>query len=107
MLGGGVLFPCGDDSPRARLTDVLAWQDGYNADPVVAEKAFDPGDGWHTYRFELRGDQMRLLVDGVAIVSGAVETRLDPAATDVEAGLWSQGAGIEVRRITVLPLPSG
>jgi hypothetical protein len=107
MMGGGILFPCGSESPRAGLTDVLVWQDGYNADPVVAEKAFDPGDGWHTYRFEVRGDRMRLLVDGVAVVSGRAKTPLDPTDTDLEAGLWSQGAGIEVRHVSVLPLPAG
>lgn len=106
MEGGGMLFPCGGGSPRARLTDVLVWQDGYNADPVVTEKDFDPGDGWHTYRFEVRDDQMRLLVDGVAIVSGSLQNPIDPTATDVEAGIWSQGVGVEVRRVTVLPLPS-
>jgi hypothetical protein len=106
MMGGGILYPCGDDAPRARLTDVFVWQDGYNADPIVTEKDFDPGDGWHTYRLEVRGDRMRLLVDGVAIVSGKAKTVPDPAATDVEAGLWSQGVGVEVRRLTVLPLPS-
>ncbi len=106
MMGGGILFPCGEDAPRARLTDVLVWQDGYNADPVVAEKDFDPEDGWHTYRLEVRGDRMRLLVDGVAVVSGETKTAVDSAAADVEAGLWSQGVGVEVRRITVLPLPS-
>jgi hypothetical protein len=107
MVGGGILFPCGNESPQARLTDVLTWQDGYNADPVMAEKAFDPGDGWHTYRFELRGDRVRLLIDGDAVVSGTLKNAVDPAATDVEAGLWSQGVGLEVRRVTVLPLPAG
>jgi hypothetical protein len=107
MVGGGILFPCGGATPQARLTDVQVWQDGYTADPALAEKAFDPGDGWHTYRFEVHGDRVRLLVDGVSIVNGTLKTRLDPAATDVEAGLWSQGVGLEVRRIVVLPLPAG
>jgi hypothetical protein len=89
----------------ARLTDAGDWADGYNADPVMANAAFDPGTGWHTYRFEVRGDQLRLLVDGVAVVSGAAETPLDAQVSDAEAGLWSQGVGIEIRRVAVYQLP--
>ena len=106
VYGGGLLFPCDGSSPRARLTDVTVWQDGYNADPVVAEEPFDPGDEWHTYRFELRGDRLRLIVDGDRLVGGEPPATLDPSLTDIEAGLWSQGTGVEVRRVEVLPLPA-
>ena len=68
VYGGGLIFPCASDKARARLTDVSVWEDGYNADPVIADETFDPGDDWHTYRFELRGDQLRLLVDGADVV---------------------------------------
>ena len=70
VYGGGLIFPCASDTTRARLTDVSLWEDGYNADSVLAEKKFDPGNEWHTYRFELRGDELRLLVDGADVVSG-------------------------------------
>ena len=75
MYGGGLIFPCAAEAARARLTDVSVWEDGYNADPVIAEEAFDPGDDWHTYRFELRGDELRLLVDGADVVSGTLRRR--------------------------------
>ena len=106
VYGGGLLFPCDGSSPRARLTDVAVWQDGYNADPLVDEEPFDPGDEWHTYRFEVRGDRLRLIVDDVRIVGGEPPAALDPAAANVEAGIWSQGTGIEVRRVAVYPLPA-
>ena len=105
MFGGGLIFPCAGDSPRARLTDVSVWEDGYNADPVVAEEPFDPGADWHTYRFELRGDQLRLLVDGADVVSGTLEAPIDPSSADAQAGLWAQGVELEVRKVSVQTLP--
>jgi hypothetical protein len=104
--GGGLLFPCAGTPPSARLTGIASWEDGYNADTVIAEKTFDPGDEWHTYRFEVRGDRLRFIVDGVGVVSGSPPAPLDAAASEAEAGLWSQGVGVEVRQIAIFPLPS-
>ena len=104
-FGGGLLFPCDASGPHARLTDVAVWEDGYNADPVFTEEPFDPGQDWHTYRFEVRGDALRLMVDGADIVSGAPEAAADFTSTDAEAGLWAQGVDLEVRRVSVEPLP--
>jgi hypothetical protein len=105
MFGGGLIFPCAAESPRARLTDVSVWEDGYNADPVLGEESFDPGDDWHTYRVELRGDALRLLIDGADVVSGTLETPIDPASGDAQAGLWAQGVELEVRKVSVQTLP--
>lgn len=105
VFGAGVIFPCSGGEAEARLSNVTTWESGYNVAPEIAAQAFDPGDGWHTYRFELRGKKLRLAVDGVVIVSGEADPSLDPAARDVEAGLWSQGVGIEVKSVTVSPLP--
>jgi hypothetical protein len=107
VYGAGFLFPCGNAAPVARLTNVALWEDGYNADPSFAEQAFDPEQDWHTYRFELRGDRLRLIVDGVGVASGKAPVALDPAATDAEAGIWSQGAAVEVRKLAIYPLPGG
>jgi hypothetical protein len=107
MFGGGLLFPCDSDAARARLTDVAVWEDGYNADQVFAEEPFDPGEDWHTYRFEVRGDQLRLIIDGADVVSGAPEAVADFTSTDTEAGLWAQGVELEVRKVSVQPLPPG
>ena len=84
----------------------LSWEDGYNADPLIAENAFEPGDGWRTYRFELRGDAIRLIVDGVGIVSGSLDAPLEESA-NTEAGIWSQGVDLHVRSIEIFPLPDG
>ena len=105
VFGGGLLFPCGSDTARARLTDVSVWEDGYNADPLIAEETFDPGNEWHTYRFELRGDELRLLVDGADVVSGTLEAPIDASSGDAQAGLWAQGVELKVRRVSVHLLP--
>ena len=104
--GGGVHFPCENAPREARLTDVSVWQDGYNGDPAFAQALYDPGDDWHTYRFELRGDHVRLIVDGIGIADGMLAAPIDPATTDGQAGIWTQGAAIEIRRIAVYTLPA-
>jgi hypothetical protein len=105
MFGAGLLFPCTGDGGRARLTDVAVWEDGYNADPVLTEEPFDPGQDWHTYRFEVRGDQVSLGIDGAGVVSGAPEASVDFTSTGAETGLWAQGVNLEVRKVSVEPLP--
>ena len=105
VYGGGVLFPCEGDAAHARLSNVSTWQDGYHADPLIAENAFDPGTGWRTYRFEVREDAVRLIVDGVGIVSGSLDAPLDDAA-GAEAGVWSQGVDLAIRSIEIYPLPA-
>jgi hypothetical protein len=105
VFGGGLIFPCASDTPRARLTDVSVWEDGYNADPVLAEETFDPGNEWHTYRFELRGADVRLLIDGRDVVSGTVGAPVDASSGDAQAGLWAQGVQLKVRKVTVQVLP--
>ena len=105
VYGGGLIFPCASDKPQARLTDVSVWEDGYNADRVIADKTFDPGNDWHTYRFELRGNELRLLIDGADVVTGELEAPVDASAGDAQAGLWAQGVGLEVRKVSVQSLP--
>ena len=105
VFGGGLIFPCASDTPRARLTDVSVWEDGYNADPVIADKKFDPGNEWHTYRFELRHDELRLLVDGADVVTGPLEAPIETGSGDAQAGLWVQGVELKVRKVSVQLLP--
>jgi len=106
VYGGGLIFPCAAETARARLTDVSVWEDGYNADPVLAEETFDPGDDWHTYRLELHGDDLRLLIDGADVVSGTLETPIDTSSGEAQAGLWAQGVELDVRKVVVESLPS-
>ena len=105
IYGAGILFPCEGDASHARLTNVSQWHDGYHADPLIAENAFDPGEDWRTYRFELRGEALRLIVDGIGIVSGSLEAPLE-ASDGAQAGIWSQGVDLDIRSIEIYPLPA-
>jgi hypothetical protein len=100
VFGAGVIFPCGSD-PRARITDALDWEDGYNADNVLDESPFAPGEEWRTYRFELDGTTLRLDIDGKQVAETDLDPGINPDADDLEVGLWSQGVGVQVREVTV------
>lgn len=100
VFGAGVIFPCDGDS-RARITDALDWEDGYNADIVLDESPFSPGEEWRHYRFELDGTTLHLSIDGEQVAETDLEPGINPDATDLELGLWSQGVGVQVREITV------
>jgi hypothetical protein len=105
IFGTGIIFPCSGGPALARITNVSAWGDGYNIAPVLADAEFDPKSGWHTYRFELQDDEIRLFVDGDEVLRSDVDPGIAPTATDVAAGLWSQGVAVEVRRVEVTTLP--
>ena len=106
FYGAGVFFPCADGPNKARLTDVSVWEDGFNADPVLAEEAFEPEEDWRVYRFELRGEQLRLVVDDTEVLNASQPGSFGSESAAAEAGIWTQGVGIEVRRIAVYPLPA-
>lgn len=103
VFGAGVIYPCGGSEPVARLTNVTVWEDGYNADEPLADQSFAPVGEWQTYRFELRDESLRLLVDGERLLDVESDTGIG-GVTDLEAGLWSQGVGLEVRRFAVYSL---
>jgi hypothetical protein len=100
VFGAGVIFPCDGDA-QARITDALDWEDGYNADVVLDESSFTPGEDWRHYRFELDGTTLRLSIDGEQVAETNLEPGINPDAADLEVGLWSQGVGVQVREITV------
>lgn len=100
VFGAGVIFPCNGES-QARITDALDWEDGYNADTVLDESSFAPGEDWRTYRFELNGTTLRLAIDGTPVAETDLDPGINPDANDLEVGLWSQGVGVQVREVTV------
>lgn len=106
VFGTGIIYPCSGGPALARVTDVSAWGAGYNVAPVLADAEFDPEGRWHTYRFEMQDGDVRLFVDGKEIVQDAASSTIAPTATDIEAGLWSQGVAVEVRRVEVTTLPA-
>jgi 3-keto-disaccharide hydrolase len=61
---------------------------------------FRPEHGWHTYRLEVRGNAMRLLVDGK--LRNAVTSKR--FAGQKAVGLYALAATIQVRNFTVIGL---
>ena len=100
VFGAGVIFPCDGDS-MARITDALDWEDGYNADTVLNASPFAPGEDWRTYRFELDGTTLHLTIDGEQVAATELDPGINPGASDLEVGLWSQGVGVQVREVAV------
>ena len=103
VWGGGVLYGC-DGEARARLTDVSDWTDGYDRDRPLAAKMFEPDRGWHTYRLEVRGNQLRLLIDGQPVLEATDAAAGSGGDRGAQVGVWSQGARIAVRRIAIYRL---
>ncbi|MGH2557535.1 MAG: hypothetical protein ACRDJH_00610 [Thermomicrobiales bacterium] len=55
---------------------------------------------WHTYRVEVRGNTIRLLVDGLLVLEGTDDRLVsDPGG---QVGVWSNEVEINIRRLTVL-----
>ena len=61
---------------------------------------FRPGNGWHRYRVEVRGNHLRVLVDGRQVNS--VSSRRMAGQTAV--GIYALAAHIQVRDFKVLGL---
>lgn len=103
FFGGGVIYACGSTSPAARITDVSDWTNGYDQDRQLARGAVNPGKDWRHYRFEVRGDEFRLLVDGKEIVT-ATESSLGDGFRSVKGGFWTQGVRLSVRNLKIFAL---
>lgn len=101
--GGGVIYPCGLSDSTVRLTDVSNWTDGYDQDREFAREEFAPGQEWHQYRLEVRGNELRLLIDGDEVLTGT-EAALRGGLTNGQAGLWTQGVRLSVRRVIIVGL---
>ncbi len=103
IWGAGVVYPCANAPTRARLTDLSDVGESYHDDPELTAEPFEPEPGWHTYRFEVRGNRLRLLIDGDEVVA-TTDTAAGPDRGRDQIGLWTQGVRLGVRRFTVLPL---
>jgi DNA-binding CsgD family transcriptional regulator len=64
----------------------------------LAQKAFDPGTGWHTYRLEAKGNRLRVLVDGGVFLQATDNKYLSGG----EVGLFADTAPLVVRKFRVV-----
>lgn len=67
----------------------------------LAQAPFSPGTDRRTYRVEMQGNTMRLLVDGVRVLETKDNTHLKGG----HIGLWSQNVVLNVYNFKVTRLP--
>lgn len=99
--GIGVVFPCRGEETEMRVSDITTWQKGYNAAPVIAGSAFAPGDTFHTYRITVSGDRLAVSVDDADLIDTATGPQSEAESRKFAVGLWTQGAAVTVKRVTV------
>jgi hypothetical protein len=66
----------------------------------LASSDFDPGQEWHTYRVEVRGTSIRLLIDGQL----AAQTRSTRFLSRSKVGLFSIDDGVSVKSFKLIAL---
>ena len=67
---------------------------------MLADREFDPGSGWHTYRVEAVGSSLRVLVDGRLLL----EAEDDRFPTGALVALYSDEVRMSVRGFRVIAL---
>ncbi|MHB8991623.1 MAG: LamG domain-containing protein [Chloroflexota bacterium] len=67
---------------------------------TLAQRDFDPGDGWHSYRLEVRGNRVRLLMDGTLLAEAMDNSYLSPG----RVGLWNNRVQLNVRSFKLIAL---
>lgn len=90
FYAGGLEWSC-DSPPIARL---WASSNPLGQVPVTID------DGWHTYRVEARGSQIRYLIDGAVVLEQTDETY----PTGDQLALWSAGVKLTVRAYRVIDI---
>ncbi len=64
----------------------------------LGKRDFTAGRGWHVYRMEVKGNLLRLLIDGGLMVERTDNRFL----TGSSAGIWSVAAQINVRKFRLI-----
>lgn len=62
--------------------------------------SLDPGNSWHTYRFELTGTNLKLKIDGALVIEASDAKYLDPG----QLGIWSSALYLNIRSYKVIAL---
>jgi hypothetical protein len=70
----------------------------YGSSAIADTRQYSPGASWHTYRLEVRGGSIRLIVDGTVMLEGTDDRYRDAG----RVGLWCDGTQVNVRRFAVV-----
>lgn len=79
---------------------VLRAEMGPGRPPLLDSQPFTPGEEWHRYRVEVRGNELRVLIDGDLALTATDNTFLSGR----RVGLWSERSQLSVRSFEVTPL---
>jgi hypothetical protein len=90
------IYTCADDQPSQRVAGL--WAD--EARTTLDVRPFRPGEDWHHYRVEVRGNTIVVLIDGRLALSATDNTYLEGR----KIGLWSSRCQISVRSFEVTAL---
>lgn len=90
--GGGLLYV----DHHSAVISVNECPTCYNSE-ILAENAFGLDNEWHTYRVEVFGNELRLLIDGREFVRVTDNRFLEGG----EIGLWSYNTQLQVRNFRV------
>ncbi len=88
----GARYSAGIESGRAAVWDP--------ADKIVEGKGFESSGDWHTYRVEIIGNVITLLIDGEVFA----QVRDNKYLEGGRVGLWSNGVQLETRSFKIFPL---
>ena len=67
---------------------------------ITEGQVFNPGEGWHVYRVEAKGNTITLLIDGTIVAKATDNRYLSGSRT----GLWSNEYQLEIRSSKVVAL---
>jgi hypothetical protein len=95
---GGAGYAVGNDQSGGVIA--LRTDLGGGVPATLDSQPFAPDEGWHRYRFEVRGNELRGFVDGAPVLSATDNTFL----TGKRVGLWNNGAQLSVRGFEVSEL---
>jgi len=79
---------------------IWAWSNDATNYNTLVKQTYSTDSDWHTYRFEVRGNSLRLLIDSNLVA----ETMDNQYLLAGQVGLWSDSTQISVRSFKVIAL---
>lgn len=81
--------------------EIWLWGSNATTHQDLAHHSYEDGNTWHTYRMEVKGNELRLLIDGKLMCDVINDTILSSGG---QVGIWSQNEQLEVRSFVVTSL---
>ncbi|HYT46172.1 MAG TPA: hypothetical protein VEP90_27835, partial [Methylomirabilota bacterium] len=98
--GGWQGYSVGEDLEERTPSTANIAADAGHIGPPLASAPFDPGSAWHTYRVEIKGNTIKLLIDGGVKIDTTDNTNLSGG----QVGFWSQEVQLNIRSFKIIAL---